>query len=120
MELLSQLLTANLRGLVNALLLFLPPLLVLACSRARWWSRLLWALATQLAWAFVALYAWVRAQRYLEGETVLEQAQRLSEHPLGDAVGWWTFAFPSLVYLLFRATHLPPPRKRPRRPRPAS
>jgi len=109
MELLSQLLTADLRGLANALLLFLPPLLILTCPRARGWSRLLWALATQLSWGFVAVYAWVRAQRYVEGVEV---------PPLSDAIGWWSFAFPWLVYLLFRATHLPPPKKRPRRKRP--
>ena len=27
---------------------------------------------------------------------------------LTDAVGWWTFVFPWVVYLLYRATHLPP------------
>ncbi|HSW11586.1 MAG TPA: hypothetical protein VLI06_02030 [Solimonas sp.] len=118
MELLRQLLTPDLRGFGNALLLFLPPLLILGNTRARWWSRLLWMLATQLAWAFVALYAWVRAQRYLEGEAALDSAQRLAElPPLSDAIGWWSYAFPWLVYLLFRATHLPPPKKRPRRRR---
>lgn len=109
MEILRQLFSPNLRGGVNAALLFLPPLLILFCRRARWWSRLLWALSTQLSWGFVLLYAWVREQRYLEGENPIGQAQMLSEFPLTDAIGWWSFVFPWMVYLLFRATHLPEP-----------
>ncbi|AXQ30950.1 hypothetical protein D0B54_20700 [Solimonas sp. K1W22B-7] len=100
MELLSQLFPATARGLLHALLMFLPPLLLLADHRARWWSRLLWALATQLCWLFVLLYAWVRQQRYL-GDP------QLAEFPLAEAIGWWSYAFPWMVYLVFRAMHPP-------------
>ncbi|PPE73851.1 hypothetical protein C3942_10640 [Solimonas fluminis] len=103
MELLSQLFPLAPRGLLNALLLFLPPLLILFHPSARWWSRLLWLAATQLCWLFVGLYAWVRLQRYL-GDP------QMAEFPLADAIGWWSFVFPWMVYLVFRATH--PPRGR--------
>lgn len=103
MELLSQLFPLAPRGLLNALLLFLPPLLILFHPSARWWSRLLWLAATQLCWLFVGLYAWVRLQRYLGDPQMVE-------FPLADAIGWWSFVFPWMVYLVFRATH--PPRGR--------
>lgn len=104
MELLQLLFPATLRGALDALLLFLPPLLILINRRARWWSRLLWLLATQLCWLFVLVYAWVREQRYV-GDP------QLAAFPLADAIGWWSFAFPWMVYLLFRATHPPPVKK---------
>lgn len=100
MELLAQLFPATPRGLLNAVLMFLPGLLILPDRRARWWSRGLWMLATQLCWLFVVLYAWVRLQRYT-GDP------EMAEFPLAEAIGWWSYAFPWMVYLVFRATHPP-------------
>lgn len=104
MDLLAQLFPATPRGLLNALLLFLPPLLILFQPRLRWWSRLLWLAATQLCWLFVAVYAWVRLQRYV-GDP------QMAEFPLADAIGWWSFAFPWMVYLVFRARRAAVPGK---------
>lgn len=101
MDLLAPLFPNFPRGLLNLLLLFLPLALIAICPRARWWSRLLWASVSQLAWLFVGLYAWVRLARYADPAL-------LQEYPLSDALGWWSFAFPWMVYLVFRATHLPP------------
>jgi hypothetical protein len=108
MESLVTLFPATASGALNLLLLFLPVLLIALCPRARWWSRLLWASATQLGWVFVGLYAGLRLWIY--GEPALasaESLQLLQEHPLAEAIGWWSFAFPWMVYLVFRATHLP-------------
>lgn len=101
LELLAQLLPATPRGVLNAFMLFLPPLLILLDRRARWWSRGLWLLGTQLCWLFVGLYAWVRVLRYT-GDA------QMAEFPLADAIGWWSYAVPWMVYLVFRATHPPP------------
>ncbi|SFF49360.1 hypothetical protein SAMN04488120_105212 [Fontimonas thermophila] len=73
----------------------LPAVLILACRRTPWWSRLLWAVSTQLPWAFIALYLGVWRARY---------AETTAPAPLAEAVGWWTLAFPWAVYLLYRAT----------------
>lgn len=106
MELLQLLFPASPAGFLNGLLMFLPTLLVLFDRRARWWSRLLWLLSTQLCWLFVLVYAWVREQRYV-GDP------QLAAFPLSEAIDWWSYVFPWTVYLVFRATHPPQPKTTP-------
>lgn len=100
MDFLRQLLSPDVAGFLALFALFAPLALIPLHRYGRWWSKLLWMLGSQASWAFVALYAWVRELRYPQG--------LLAEFPLTDAVGWWTFVFPWVVYLLYRATHLPP------------
>lgn len=78
---------------VAAAIVVLPALFILFSRRSRWWAKLIWAVVSQLPLLFVSLYAWVWNQRYGATEANLE-----------DALGWWTFAFPWAVYLLYRAT----------------
>jgi len=107
-EFLRQLMGPGVAGVASLLVLFVPLALILLHRSGRWWSKLLWMLASQASWAFVGLYAWVRLVRYPEATlSPDQQAQLLTEFPLTDAIGWWTFVFPWVVYLLFRATHLP-------------
>jgi hypothetical protein len=85
---------------VAVLLIALPTLFVLVSRRASLWTKPWWALATQLAWGFALLYTWVWQQRYADSAA----PQMLGGLVLEDAIGWWTYAFPWAVYLLFRAT----------------
>lgn len=75
--------------------LIAPAVLILMSRRASRLKKLLWALATQLPWAFIGVFVWVWQQRYDETKEVL---------PLSEAMGWWMLAFPWAVYLLYRAT----------------
>ncbi len=81
--------------LLAAVVLLGPAILILLSRRASLIKRLVWALATQLPWGFIAAFIWVWQQRYDELTEVL---------PLGEAMGWWMLAFPWAVYLLYRAT----------------
>jgi hypothetical protein len=87
-------------------LLLLPPLFILCSRRASWWTKPLWVLATQLPWAFALLYTWVWHQRYGDAAPPQGAAPQtlLGDWVHADAIGWWTYAFPWAVYLLYRAT----------------
>jgi hypothetical protein len=83
------------------LLLALPPLFILLSRRARVAAKLAWLVASQLPWGFALLYTWVWEQRYAGAGG---DAPMLGATVLADAVGWWTYAFPWAIYLLYRAT----------------
>lgn len=79
-----------------AALVLLPALLILLSRRARLPAKLAWILVSQLPWVFAAVYLWVWQTLYDPGQAPAK--------PLAGAVGWWTYAFPWGVYLLYRAT----------------
>ncbi len=81
--------------LIAALAIAAPAIFILLSRQASPIKRLLWAFATQLPWAFIAVFVWVWQQRYDELNEAL---------PLKQAMGWWMLAFPWAVYLLYRAT----------------
>lgn len=81
-------------------LILLPPLFILFSRRAALLAKLAWALCSQLPWLFALVYTWVWQQRYEGGDT----PDLLTGWALPGAIGWWTYAFPWAVYLLYRAT----------------